>query len=269
MRTLWVGGSNSYVHDLPLQTVQAVSDAGARTLTADLAGRAQGDLHAFLRAGFSSYQYGVPKGQSLLDRILDGRYDRVVLDVNPVLAAGKEGAEYLAAVATLCKAARNSGGEPVFFEAGHASSEAGRKQILVAARNLGVTRYAPCARALQLARKEKPGLALANPDDPAEPSLSGLFLNVCCLSAALLGKEPERMPRTLRVWRPVKDERRGEIEGRLQGSPPESPYLRALPLWLQVNSEAAESETLDEPTATFLQRIARDALQETRSAHAP
>jgi hypothetical protein len=264
VRILWAGSSSLYFHNMPDvlgQRLMAMEKGPA--IKTDLVGRSGTGVHVYLRPEFKA-EYGLAAGQNVLDKIRQGKYDYVVLQVPAEFINGPEGEEHDKSLDVYCRAIREAGGEPVFYEMGWGTDEkadVGRQKIFDAAVRNKVALVAPCSSAWMRVRKERPDLELQNPPDKAHPGTLGLYLNMCCLYSTFTGKPPTGLPGEFKVWRRLTDEQKAEAKEKVAAAK-FNKYESALPGWMKTNTVMAESAKLDADVAAYLQKTAWAAWQE-------
>jgi hypothetical protein len=259
---LWAGSSSVYYHDLPAQVAAVLSKATGKTHLAEIAGRSGDSIQVYLKPGTFRPEYGLPEGVSFLDKIRDGKYDYVVLQVVTHFLMGAKGGELEEAVEAYVKAIRTAGGEPVVYEMGwglEALNDEGRTRMRALAKRLRVRLYAPVSTAWKLLREARPDVELHNLPDRTHPGTLGHFLNVAVISATILGK-PVEVPRTFRWWPTLSEEEKAEARKRLEEHGSKDAYHASLPNFLQVRSAAAKEYTMDGALAQQMEAIAWKAL---------
>jgi hypothetical protein len=163
-----------------------------------------------------------------------------------------------------CKAIREAGGEPVFYEMGWGTDEkadVGRQKIFAAAVRNKVTLAAPCSIAWMRVHKERPDLDLQNPPDKAHPGTLGLYLNLCCFYATFTGKPPAARPTELKIWRKPTDDEKAAAKDEVAAAKLDA-YESVLPGWMKTNTVLAQSVKLDADVATYLRKVAWTSWQE-------
>ncbi|MHB8900505.1 MAG: hypothetical protein ACYC6Y_17265, partial [Thermoguttaceae bacterium] len=261
-RILWAGSSSTYFHDAPKVCSEWLTRFGGLPACSELAGRSGTGVHVYLRPGFKA-EYGLKTGQTILDKIAGEKYDYVVLQVPAEFIAGPEGAEHDRSLDVYCKAIRESGGAPVFYEMGWGRDETaalGRKKIFAAAVRNRVMHFAPCSTAWERVRRERPDLELQNSPDRAHPGTWGCYLNLCCLFAALTGKQPAGLPLELTVWQHLNDAEKKAAEGKVVDFRFDE-YDSLLPGWMKRLVVTSKTQRLDAETAGCLQEIAWEEYQ--------
>jgi hypothetical protein len=262
VRILWAGSSSLYYHNAPKVLAEWLGKYGSMPAVAELVGRSGTGVHVYLRPGFQA-EYGLKPGQTVLDKIAQGRYDYVMLQVPAEFIHGPEGEEHDRSLDVYCRAIREAGGKPVFYEMGWGQDEkadVGRQKIFAAAVRNRVTLFAPCSTAWQRVRKQRSELALQNPPDTAHPGTLGLYLNLCCFYATFTGKPPEGMPGEMAIWRHVGDDEKKAAKERLKTVQFDQ-YDAALPGWMKVSVLAAKTEKISDETAAFLRTVAWEECQ--------
>lgn len=265
LRMLWLGSSSAYYHDLPLQLSEwLVSFGGKLRVEPDLAGKSGTGVQRYLEPGFRC-EYGTKPGQTVLDKIRDGKFDLIVLQVPVNFLAGAEGNDsqaFVQALATYAQAARQAGARVILYEQGWGQGdwfETGDRLIREQARRLNLP-IIPCRAAWKKVWAERPELELQNPPDRAHPGTLGCYLNLCCFMAALTGQPPAGLPAELRIWRPAKtDEEKAAAERQWAATPITHSYVAGLAKWMQRHSTNARLEKIDPATAAYLQQVAWDA----------
>jgi len=211
-KMLWVGSSSTYWNYMGKHV--------ADWLAAESGGNTRYVTHLVWRNGTRIETYlekdprggpilGLSRGQTVLDRIRDGKYKYVVLQiVTHFMSDPKWGPPQDKAIDVYVNAIRAAGAEPVFYEQGWRNDKTktledhvrGQRSLFNAAVRNNVDLVAPCATAWDLVRVERPDLSLQEPSDKAHPGPLGNFLNCCVFYTTLTGKEPKDMPRTLVAW---------------------------------------------------------------------
>lgn len=261
-RILWLGSSSTYYHDAPKLCAEWLSRQGHQPAASELAGRSGTGVHVYLRPGFKA-EYGLTAGQSVLDKIAQGKYQFVVLQVPAEFINGPEGNEHDRSLDVYCKAIRAAGGEPVFYEMGWGNDEkaaVGRQKIFAAAMRNRITRFVPCATAWRQVRTERPELELQNPPDRAHPGTLGCYLNLCLFYATFVDQEPPAEPAKLKIWRHLDDAKNKLLAEQVKTTVWDA-YDQALPAWMKTNILAATEEVIPEPTASYLRKIAWEESQ--------
>lgn len=266
VRMLWLGSSSTYYHDQPKYIGDWLTAYGKMPIiVSELAGKSGTGIHVYLRPDFDA-QYGLRKGQTTLGRIRDGKYDYVVLQIVTHFIAGKEGAEFEKATDTYCKAIREAGGEPVFYEMGWGSDaveEPGRVKVFEAALRNCVGLVAPCSTAWKKVRKERPDIELHNLPDRTHPGSLGCYLNYCCFLAAFTKSSPVGIPvREVRYWGRMTDEEKAQAKQQMASGEVTDPYVASLSGWMQLNSLAAKAQKIDDAVAGYLQKTAWETWQD-------
>jgi len=211
-KNLWVGSSSTHFNYMGKTVgdwLGARSDGKVRYVT-HLVWRNATRIETFLeRHPAGKPVEGLDKGQTVLERIRDGKYKFVTLQiVTHFMSDPTWGPPQDQAIDVYVKAIRAAGSEPVFYEQGWQNSKTktqadhtnGQRMLFDAAVRTRTRLVAPCASAWDLVRKEQPDLPLQEPSDLAHPGPLGNFLNCCVFYATLTGKEPKDMPRTLWAW---------------------------------------------------------------------
>jgi len=261
LRMLWLGSSSLYYHNAPNLVAQWLTAAGMPARS-ELAGRSGTGVHVYLRADFKA-EFGLSAGQTVLDKIRQGKYDYVVLQAVASFIAGNEGTEFDKALDTYCKVIRESGGQPVFYEMGWGKGEeheAGIKRIFEAAVRNKVTLVAPCASAWMRVRKEKPDLELHNLPDRTHPGTLGAYLNLCCFHSLFIGKQAENVPTEIKVWLKLTDEEKAQAKEKLASAKFDE-YEAALPGWMKSNTVGAKTVKIEPDVAKYLQKTAWESWQ--------
>jgi len=266
VRMLWLGSSSTYYHDQPKYIGDWLTAYGKMPpILSELAGKSGTGIHVYLRPDFEA-QYGLKKGQTMLDKIRDGRYGYVVLQMVTHFIAGKEGAEFEKATDTYCKAIREAGGEPVFYEMGWGSDEVeepGRVKVFEAALRNRVGLVAPCSTAWRRVRKEHPDIELHNLPDRTHPGSLGCYLNYCCFLAAFTKAAPVGVQvREVRYWGRMTDDEKAQARQKMANGQVTDPYFASLSGWMQLNSVAAKAQQIDDAIAAYLQKVARETWQD-------
>lgn len=279
VRLLFVGSSSAYWNDLPREVARAVNGQVARHPGADvvpaIVGRSGSDIRVYLEPGFNRYEYGVKPGQTFLQKLADERPELVVLMTVARFIMGdddptKTGQAHADAVTQYCDAIRAAGGEPVFYEMGWGRSEReaeGRQRLFGLAVRNRIRLFAPCSSAWARVYRERPDIALQHPKDNAHPGDAGHFLNVACFYAALTGRSPVGvLPRTYPVWphampKPETEAERAAEAARIAAFQPDA-YQATLAKWMYRHLAMNLTAALDEPTASYLERVAWETWQE-------
>ena len=261
---LWLGSSSTYVHDMPQQAGQWLAESDRfDSVSPFLTGKSGTGFHEYMRKGFKA-QYGLEQDQTLLSKLIEDKFDYVVIQQITYFMADSDSTEIIDDTEILCQAIRKAGGEPVFYEMGWRTdplNETGRQMILREARKNGVTLYAPCSSAWTRVRQERPDLELFNLPDTDHPGTLGTYLNMCCFYAAFTGKPPQNAPKTIFRW-PLfgkfdKDQARKKLESLTL-----DPYHAAMPGWMQLISGMRWQESIDPKIAEYLQDTAFAVYQE-------
>jgi hypothetical protein len=267
VRLLWAGSSSVYYHDLPDQVASHLTKVTGQPHESDIAGRSGDSIQVYLKPGTFKPEYGLPEGTSFLDKIREGRYNFVVLQVVTHFLMGPKGAELEEAVEIYARAIRQAGGQPVIYEMGWGRepiNDEGRASMRTLAKRLGVRHYAPVSTAWKLSREARPDLELHNLPDRTHPGTVGHFLNLAVLASAILGKPATGIPRAYSWW-PNLDTAAKEQAAKLhEANGPRTEYQRRLPVFLQVRAAASRENTLDEDTARFLEQIAAKAITQLK-----
>lgn len=274
VRLLFAGSSSTYWNDMPREVAKIVDGRLAARpgapVRAEIVGRSGSDIRVYNEPGFKDYQYGVKKGQTFLEKIRVEKPHYVVLQVVCAFITSDQpklgGAAHAEAVTTYCRAIRQAGGEPIFYEMGwqrdQERGQRGRARILELALQNRVHLYVPCSTAWARVYKERPALALQHPKDSAHPGDLGHFLNLACFYAALTGQSPVgKLPRVYPVWphalgktEPSEQARQAEAE-RLSRFRPDA-YQLQLPKYMWRNMAMELRHTLDDATARYLETVA-------------
>ena len=175
LRILFLGSSSTYCHDMPQQVSEWLNQNAGWDSRAYLTGKSGTGFHEYMRPGFEA-QYGLEKEQTLLEKIKEEKYDYVVIQQITYFMGDKDSAEIVEDTKILCKAIRDAGGIPIFYEMGWRlgpENEVGRKMILEEAVKNKVTLYAPCSRAWKKVRAERPEIELHNLPDKDHPGTLG------------------------------------------------------------------------------------------------
>lgn len=194
-RLLFLGSSSTYYHDMPYQVANMLTDHAGIKAEADLVGRSGTGVHIYLRPDFKA-EYGLEKGQTVLDKIRDGNYDYVILQIPTDYLAGQAGNdsdEFDQAIDIYCKAIKKTGAKPVLYEQGWGEGELfnkGDKMIRAAAVRNDIS-IIPCRTAWKIVRRHHPMIELHDLPDTVHPGRIGTYLNLCCFYAGLTGKSPE------------------------------------------------------------------------------
>lgn len=206
IRILWLGSSSTYFHEMPTQVAEWLSHYGGKSSAgSELVGKSGTAVYKYLKPDFKA-EYGLKKGQSVLDKIREGHYDFVVLQVPTDYLAGRgenDRDEFLSGLSTYCRAIRESGARPIFYEQGWGEDElfeAGDRLLFETAIRNDVP-VAPCRTSWKRVRKEHPMLELHDLPDRTHPGMFGTYLNMCCFYAALTGRSPVGLPaREAKYW---------------------------------------------------------------------
>lgn len=245
LRLLFLGSSSTYYHDLPSQVADWLTDYAKIETKSDLAGRSGTGVHIYLRQDFKA-EYGLQKGQTVREKIANGNYDYVILQIPTDYLAGQAGNDSEAfdrAIDTYAKAIRQAGSTPLLYEQGWGEGplfEKGDKMIRAAAQRNAID-IIPCRSAWRRVRKEHPMIELHDLPDRTHPGRIGTYLNLCCFYAALTGESPQGLEvREVRYWPFVMK------DGKRKRNRDSSFY--------QVNDDLAQ----------YLQKVAWDAGQNTQ-----
>ena len=256
-KILFLGSSSTYCHDLPLQVSKWLNRSAGWNLKVYLTGRSGTGFHEYLRPGFEA-QYGLEKGENLLEKIGREKYDYVVIQQITYFMSDEDSAEIIKNTRLVCEAAKEAGGEPVFYEMGWRlgpENEVGRKMILREALKNDVALYAPCSRAWKRVRAERPDIELHNLPDTSHPGTLGNYLNLCCFYAAMTEKSPAGLPVKVKYWPPFggfdKEKAREKLETAQLNY-----YHEVLPGWMQSIAVMGCEKELDTKTARYLQKVA-------------
>lgn len=267
---LFAGSSSMYWNDLPREVARLVDGKIAgrtgQQVIPEAVGRSGSDIRVYLEPGFDRYEYGVKPGQTFLEKIATEKPDIVAMMVVCRFIMGdeppKEGRpDHATAVTTYCKAIREAGGEPMFYEMGWGKDEThveGRKRILELAKNNHIKLFAPCSSAWARVYAEKPALALQHPQDNSHPGDAGHFLNLACFYAALTGESPVgKLPVTFHVWPHGKYEADAAKLGAFQ---PDA-YQARMAKWMFKHMSMNATATLESGTARYLETVAWETWQ--------
>lgn len=261
-RILWLGSSSMYYQNQPKLAAEWVARTTGLAAKSEIAGKSGTGVHVYLRDDFKA-EYGLKASQTMLDKIRAEKFNFVVLQIPAEFINGPEGDEHDRSLDFYCKAIREAGGEPVFYEMGWGQdekAEIGRQKILAAAVRNKVTRFAPCSSAWKRVRLERPDLDLHNPPDTVHPGTLGCYLNLCCFHAALTGKQPKNMPRNLKFWPKLSDEEKQAAAEKVKATAFDE-YDAALPGWLKRLVVCAKDASVPNPVADYLERIAWEEYQ--------
>lgn len=278
---LFAGSSSTYWNDFPREAAKIVDGkfighVGTKIIP-EIVGRSGSDIRVYLDPGFNKYEYGVEPGQSFLDKIRDEKPPFVVLQTVCRFITGDDdptgtGNAHAEAVTKYCEAIRAAGGEPIFFEMGWGKSEReeeGRKRLFDLAVKNKIKLFAPCSTAWARVYRERPELELQHPKDSSHPGDVGHFLNLACFYAALTGESPVgKLPRTYPVWphalpKAGTDAEKAEEAARIATFKPDA-YQSKMPKWMFKNMSMKLTATMDEPTATYLERVAWETTQQVK-----
>jgi hypothetical protein len=270
VKLMFAGSSSMYWNDLPREVAKLVDGKIAgqtgRSVIPEAVGRSGSDIRVYLEPDFNRYEYGVKPGQTFLDKIAAEKPDIVAMMVVCRFIMGddapKEGhPNHATAVTTYCKAIRDAGGEPMFYEMGWGKSEReaeGRKRILDLAVKNKIKLFAPCSSTWARVYAERPALALQHPQDNSHPGDAGHFLNLACFYAALTGESPlGKLPRTFHVWPHGKHE---ADEAKLAAFQPDA-YQAQMAKWMFKHMSMSATATLDEETARYLETVVWETWQ--------
>ncbi len=263
-RILWLGSSSTYVHDLPLQVGNWLNEfSDFDSVETFLIGKSGTGFHEYLRDDFEA-QYGLPEGQTLLQKIAAEQYDYVVIQQISYFIADSDSVEIIKDTEILADAIRAVGGEPVIYEMGwrlEPLNETGRQMSLREAQKNNISLYAPCSSAWTRVRAERPDIELHNLPDTDHPGTLGTYLNMCCLYAAFTGKSPVGLPRRIESWPRFGAFDKDEARGTLQTAQLDS-YHAAMPEWMQMISVMRRQDEIDADIAVYLQQVAWETYQD-------
>ena len=266
IRMLWLGSSSLYYHNQPKVVTEWLARHAGIPARAALAGKSGTGVHVYLRDGFKA-EFGLAPGQTVLTKIRQEKFDYVVLQVPAEFINGPEGEEHDRSLDTYCKAIREAGSQPVFYEMGWGQDEkaaVGREKILAAARRNQVKLFAPCSTAWKRVRKEKPDLDLQNPPDSAHPGTLGLYLNLSCFYAVFAGKPLVDAPATLQVWRKPPDDQKNALNEKIKATTFDE-YDTALAGWMKRLVVAANEEKIPDDIAKYLRKVAWEEYENFRN----
>jgi hypothetical protein len=262
VRMLWLGSSSLYFHNQPKVTAEWLTTFGGMPARAEVAGRSGTGVHVYLREGFKA-EFGLKPGQTVLQKITEGRYDYVVLQVPAEFINGPEGEEHDKSLDVYCKAIRDSGGTPFFYEMGWGrdeKAEVGRQKIFAAAVRNKVTLFSPCSTAWKRVRQEKPEMELQNPPDTAHPGTLGCYLNLCCFYATFTGKQPPAdLPREIRIWHMTPEDKPAASEKAKTTQFDE--YDSVLAGWMKAQIVNSKLRPIPDGTAEYLRKVAWEEYQ--------
>jgi len=264
---LWAGSSSVYYHDLPDQVARYLSKATGKAHEAEIAGRSGDSIQVYLKPGSFKPEYGLTDGQSFLDKIRDGRYDYVVLQVVTHFLMGEKGQELEEAVKTYAKAIHEAGGKVVIYEMGwglEALNDEGRSRMRALAKRAKISLYAPVSTAWKLVREGRPGLELHNLPDRTHPGTIGHFLNVAVIASTILGKSVKDTPRIYRWWPNLSAEEKKQAALLVERNGTRDAYHARLPKFLQARSAMAQEYSIDAELGDYLERVAAQALEAQR-----
>lgn len=276
VRLLFAGSSSTYWNDLPGEVASVVSRQpgaiGGRPATAEIVGRSGSDIRVYLDPN-CDYQYGVKPGQTFLDKVREEKFDLVVLMVVCRFITGdgegnQGGHAHAAAISQYCRAIRESGAEPVFYEMGWGVGEReseGRRRILELAKQNNIRYFVPCSTAWARIRAERPDLQLQAANDNSHPGDLGHFVNLACFFAALTEISPEgKLPRSFHVWphlsKEEKEQRKVELDAAYAKFQPNS-YQAKLPEWMRRNAGAGFVGQISDMDARYIERVAWETVQ--------
>jgi glucose dehydrogenase len=264
IRMLWAGSSSVYYHDLPNQLANLLTKATGKRHRSEIVGRSGDSIQVYLKPGSFKPEYGLAEGQSFLDKIRDGHYDYVVLQVVSHFIMGDQGEALEKAVEIYVDAIHKAGGKAVFYEMGwnrESLNDEGRRRIRNLAKRLGVTYYAPVSTAWKLARQGNPELELQNLPDRSHPGTLGHFLNLAVFAGAMLGRQPRNLPLTYSWWPNLSAEEKASWGAKIDITRSGDPYFLALPRFLKIRSAASTSYTIDKQMASYLEAAAWRAIR--------
>lgn len=281
VRILFAGSSSTYWNDMPGEIAKVISGKlrghEGRPVSAEIVGRSGSDIRVYMEPGFKNYQYGVKQGQTFLEKVRDEKFDYLVLMTVCRFITGDDdlggtGNAHANAVTAYCKAARDAGTEPVFYEMGWGRTEQeaqGRELILQLAIRNNIRIYAPCSSAWARVYQQRPDLKLQHPNDSVHPGDLGHFLNLACFYAAFTGESPQgKLPREYHVWphlsKQEKEARQAELDAALARFKPDE-YQARLPDWMQRNAGAGFRAAIDQATATYLENVAWQTWQDVHA----
>lgn len=254
---LFLGSSSTYCHDLPQQVSDLLNVNAGWNSKAFLTGKSGTSFHEYLRPGFEA-QYGLKTGQTLLEKIMDEKFDYVVIQQITYFMGEKDSAEIITSTKSVCDAVRKTGGIPVFYEMGWRlgpENETGRIMILDEALKNQIKHYAPCSRAWKKVRAERPDIELHNLPDIDHPGTLGNYLNMCCFYAAFTGKSPVGLPADVKFW-----PRFGSFDKELAKEKLKTAeldyYHEVMPEWMQMISCMGGEKQLEPEIASYLQETA-------------
>jgi len=266
VRILCLGSSSMYFHDMPRDTAAWLTRYAGTPAQSELAGRSGTAVYKYLQPDFK-IEYGLTKGQTVLDKIRDGKYQFVVLQVPTDYLAGRgdnNREEFIAGLDVYIKAIRQSGAKPLFYEQGWGDDElfdTGDRLLFELAQKYDVP-VAPCRSAWKRIRWERPDLELHNLPDRTHPGTLGKYVNLCCFYAALTGNSPVGLAvREVSFWPPLTDEQKKQARDRLSALTVTDPYMAQLAGWMQVRSVMSETIKLDDELAAYLQKASWETCQ--------
>lgn len=257
-RILWVGSSSTYNHEMPLQVADWLNRYHELdSVQAFMVGRSGTGFHDYLFADFQA-QYGLKENQTLIDKILDEKYDYVVLQQIAYFMNAEDSLEIMQANATLCNLIRRAGGEPVFFEMGWNNDTLnmiGRQLIRREAEKNRVKYYVPCSEAWARVREERPDIELFNLPDRSHPGTYGAYLNFCCFYLALTGQLPDPLPKTIDTWPQFGKYDKSYAREQLKTTK-QRYFIEPLPEFMRMMSVLKEEKTIPDDIARYLASVA-------------
>ena len=269
VKILWVGSSSTYCHDLPLQSARALEGYFApRPVMAYMVGRSGTGFHEYLQPDFEA-QYGLKKGQTLLEKIKDEEYDYVVLQMITYFIGDHLKKETEESTDILVKAIRESGAEPVYYEMGWRQgpeNEVGRQLIAKSAQKNKIAYYAPCSSAWKQVRAEKSDLELHNLPDSDHPGTLGTYLNISCIYTAIAGEKMPAKSLNLEIWpRFGAFDKEAAAEKLTRTSLDD--YHADMPGWMQKISVMRTGASIDKKIAKYLNQVAFENWKTIKSNH--
>ncbi len=263
-RILWLGSSSTYFHDMPRDVADWMTRFAGMPARSDLVGRSGTAVYKYLDSGVS-IQYGLQKDQTVLDKIRDGKYDFVILQIPTDYLAGRgdnDRGSFVAGIGTYVDTIRSAGGCPLFYEQGWGEDDlfdAGDKLLFDLAVKHEVS-VVPCRTAWRRIREERPDLELHNLPDRTHPGTLGKYVNLCCFYAALTGQSPVGLPvREVSYWPPLTDKQKRQARERLSQMTITDPYMMQLAGWMRIRSIASEAVALDGDVVGYFQKMAWQA----------